>query len=896
MKQGRHPTQTNLFNATLNETLKHYTDPAWLGNNIPLATPYFLGRHLHHVRNPNTPPGLGRALQAVIAEAADSLWPGPLPQSQQGLLSAVARERTESGSDGSRYRYLLLDLRYLRRYFPPSAAPNQVSAMPDYLGVSKTRFFEHLKEARDALGAALLKLVQPGLRLEQPIPSGPIIGRTELLQQCLHDLRNGRSVTLSGIGGAGKTTLGSAIAQQWQSDTDSTAVYWYTFRPGLNDDLDSLVFTLAHFLSQQGCPNLWLQLNANDGRIGRIEQALGFLREDFQCAAQKPVLICFDEVDLLHTTGQPHRDAHHQLLEFLQSLKPLAPLLLIGQRTLIDTAVHYVLPSLTLPQTATLLREANVSPSITAEQLHGLTEGNPRLIELYLALYKSSSDGDELNLPKSAAVEPIFSRLWKRLNPDEKEILTTLSTFRSFAPANEWQDEQGFHLLRERRLLKFDATGGVALLPLFRQLVYDALPPQRCREAHQQAAAVRSQHGRYTEAAYHLWLAEQHDLAVNLWSEYQDIEIRQGKTAAAHAFFCRDETIQLVGRSAKKLTLIRNRLNLLFGEAQQVLARMDGFNWQPGERETADALQQWGEAHFIVGDTKAALGRYDDAIRVLSEVSSQLLFLHQKRGQMFIGQAATSAARREIQQAEYELETFKGLVEIAKGQFLQAQSHFDSAFELAQILGDEQRCAKSNQHLAMAFGNYGDISQAHRYAGEAMRYFDRVGDRLQLEGLRAEMAGFYLNAGRFAEVIEPAEQALRFFENIQHQQRIGYLCSNLAEAYFETGAIETAESYANRALQSGNPRVQPYVCYTLGLIHQAKKNLSQAAHYFQRGIDNAEQAEERFIAAYLYRAYGRMLLENGNNDQGTNKLNQALALFTDLTMQHEVAKTQELFL
>lgn len=895
MKLGRRPIQTNLFDATLNDTLKHYTDAAWLGNNIPLATPYFLGRHLHKVKNPGTPAGLGRALQAVVGEAADSLWPGPLPQSQKGLLSAVADERADMGNDGPRYCFLLLDLRYLRRYFPPSAAPNQVNAMPDYLGVSKTRFFEHLKTARETLGLALLKLVQPGLRLEQPIPSGPIIGRDTLLRQCLSDLENGRSVTLIGTGGVGKTTLGSAIVQEWTAKQANPAVYWYTFRTGLNDNIESLIFTLAHFLSQLGCANLWLQLTANKGNMGRLEQSLGFLREDFNCAANQDILLCIDEVDLLYVqTEEARHAAYRQIIELLESLTPLASILHLGQRALIHTDAHYIVPPLTLPQTRKMLLQSQLPPTITAEQLHELAGGNPRMIELFLALYQSGEKFEDDPFQKSPAIEPVFSRLWKRLSGEEKEVLSTLSVFRSFAPADEWQNEAGFNLLKERNLLKFDAQGGVTLLPVFQNLVYEALPTQHRHYAHRQAAAVRDQYGRYTEAAYHLWMAKQHQVAVNMWFEHQDIEIAQGQTAAAYNIFCQNDPVELAGRSAKKYTLIQNRLNLLYGEAQAVLNRMNGFTWQSGERESADLMQQWGDALFASGDNEDALSRYEDAIHVLSDFSSRLIFLHHKRGQMFIEQAEANAVRREVQLAEFELERFKGLMEFMLGDFLKAKSHLETAKQFAQKLNDEARVAKSNQLLAIASGNYGDLLQAQGFAAEAMAYFQRVGDRLQLEGLRAELAGFYLNVGRFEEVIEPAEAALKFFENIQHSARIGYLCSNLAEAYYETGRLETAESYANRALQSGTPRVEPYVYYTLGLIKQTQKAFPEAEQYFQRGITQAELAEENFIAAYLYRAYGRMLLETNDPNQATANLIKALTLFAGLSMQHEVEKTQAL--
>jgi tetratricopeptide (TPR) repeat protein len=321
---------------------------------------------------------------------------------------------------------------------------------------------------------------------------------------------------------------------------------------------------------------------------------------------------------------------------------------------------------------------------------------------------------------------------------------------------------------------------------------------------------------------------------------------------------------------------------------------MAEIQWEETEKETADLYQQMGEAYFISGDTDAALGRYDDAIHVLSKLSNQQIFLHQKRGQMLIEQARTNAAKREIQLAEYELETFKGVFNIARGRFAQAQSNFNSALALSEVLEDEMRQAKAKRYLAMGYGNLGNIPEAHKHATEAMNYYQKVGNRLQLESLRAELAGYYLNAERFEEVITPAEEALKFFENIQHSARIGYLCSNLAEAYYERGQMETAEQYANRALQSGTPRVEPYVYYTLGLINNQRNDIVQAEKHFQRGISQAELAEEYFIAAYLYRAYGRMLLENDNKNEGTNKLIKALTLFANLSMQHEVEKTQEL--
>lgn len=158
----------------MTDALKHCNDPRWLSQYSPLATPYFLSQQLQQTPDSDTPLGRGRALQHVLFQAADSLWPGVLPQSQKSLLSLVDQERAEEAV-GLRYQFLLLDLRYLRRFFNPSAAPNTVGAMYDMLNVSGTRFFAHLQEARNNLAAALLRRIHPSLRLELPLP--PLLNR-----------------------------------------------------------------------------------------------------------------------------------------------------------------------------------------------------------------------------------------------------------------------------------------------------------------------------------------------------------------------------------------------------------------------------------------------------------------------------------------------------------------------------------------------------------------------------------------------------------------------------------------------------------------------------------------------------------------------------------------------
>ena len=890
------------FLTAVRNALKQYTNPQWLGEHSPLATPYFLGDFLHQVDHPEMAVGRGEALQQLLFQAAAAQWPNDLPASRSELHRFVQKEQAEVGNNGPCCKFLILELRYFRTYYPPRTSPTTVGGIHTYLLISESAFFRHLAAATEALAATLLSLAHPNLRLEQPTLTAPLVGRDALLSSVLQDLEQRRSVAFSGTGGVGKTSLATAVSQAWLSD----AVFWYTFRPGLNDDLTSLLFALAHFLHGWGCSNLWLQLVAKAGAIDDIQQALGFLHEDITLPAAPPFLFCFDEVDLLHTgSNQPRHSVHKQLLELLEGLRPLAPLLLVGQRALIDTTAHYALQPLTVADLKLLVEQNGrfYSPAI-CENIHRITGGNPRLVELYLALWQDGEAMDGITFRRAPAIKPLFHRLWKRLSQDEKQLLASLSIFRSPAPQDVWQQTAGYTDVQHRGLLKPDAQGGIALLPLFRELVYGELTTEQRQAFHRQAAIIRTTRGQHTAAAYHFIEAGDMETAVQLWFAQQENEIRSGSAGAAHALFTPLHAKGASTKTAKQLKVIQNRLHLLYGEAEETLVGMDEYSWHPDDnlsfelgQLTAQGLQQAGNAHFSLAQYDNALIDFDDALIILGKLSAQVVQLHTDgRGRTFSTQADFSAAEREILLAQLEIDRFQLELKMARGQLREAQKAGRKALALASALeiDNPRYIALIHYSLAAASGHLGDISAAHHHAQQLFTVCERTGDRLLLESMRAELAGFYLNVGRFSEVIEPAERALLFFKKIKNGARLPYIYSNLAEAYYETGQLDKAEQYAHKARNSEELHVQPYVCYTLGLIHQTKQKPQLAEDVFQFGLEATKQTEDQFIAAYLHRVYGSLLLQEDRREQGISELQTALVLFTEMGIAHEIEKTQAL--
>lgn len=890
MPRKRTNQPANAFQATLRAALEHLHDPAWLAAHSPLATVYFMGRR-PDLSPAAGPVARGRALRALLGEAMDRLWAGTLPPTSAALVNATEEARREQGNTGDGYAYLLLELRYFRRHFSPAEYPAQTGDIPIFLHVSTTRYFVHLDRAIDRLGEELLRLVQPALRPERPPDPVRLIGRDDDRVAVEGALATGRSVTLTGAGGVGKTSLAAAVV----AGRPEADVFWYTFLPNFNDNLPGLLFALGNFLNQQQPSALWLQLLANHGQVGNLEQALGLLRADLERRAPTP-LFCFDEVDLLRTAdGDPRSAAHAQVLAFLEALCHMTPVLLVGQRGYIDTPVHVTLAPLDPADLAMMLAGAGLELSgRQVARVGEVTDGLPRLTELVIALLRDGDDFDEIvRLHLRADARPLFHRLWRRLGRRERELLIALSVFRGAAPGDAWpHHDAACRSLQQRRLL-FLQDGEVTAMPFYRRLVYEELRAEQREAAHTQAAALRAARGEHTLAAYHYCHAGEPAAAVAVWFPNRQLEIERGQAGAALEIFSELSARRLPAPAARQLKVIQNQLYLMAGQLQQVVENMAGVRWEIDDSLAAEAYYHAGDAHRLLGNPDAALDAYE---KVIDSVSQQVLLMidsiaHRSRVHLLGGDmpAASAEARR----AHFAAHALDGYLEMIRGRFREAEPHFREALARLDSAGtDDPAVVAVHQNLGFIAGSRGDLATAEYHYGLAIDYYRRIGNAIHMEGARADLSGVYLNLRRFEEFIPRAEESLRFFDLISLEPRIAQLSSDLAEAYLETGRADDALVYANRVLQLESPRQHPYALYTLGLIHQRQGRAVFADKAFSDGIRIAQANEDRFIEAYLQRNRGRLWAEQGDAPAARAGLATALDQFKAMGIPTEAEVTR----
>jgi tetratricopeptide (TPR) repeat protein len=851
----------NPFQQQLIAALEHFQDPAWLEQHSPLAAPYFLSSYLQELSDEGVLDEPGQALRALLRETA----PAIAERSPQGTTLVE-----------------LLKLSYFRTV--------PVVQVCQDLNISRSTYYRYRRRAIAHLEEALIQRLKPALRLEAPPAiTSDLLGRQSEIARCKEAMQSGMSIAITGSSGIGKTTLGALLAHDWRPEP----VFWYTLRPALNDQLESLLFSLALFLQRMGRPGIWLQLVASraDGKVQPdYEVLLSQVRHELQIRENGRALLCFDDIDLL----QPLEiERHAQILGLIQGMHGSAPMLLMGQYTPAEPDLNQTLDGFSKAETRDLLARAETEISKDAlDEVQTHTGGNPRLLNLLVGLLRTGESMEEVlaRITASASIEFLLNRIHQRLSEDEQQVLEALSVFRQPAPEDAWENQKALNGLIAKSLVLTNDRGMVELLPAFRNVILHRLSPETREQLHLLAASLRADRGEYTAAAYHYIKGGLPEAATLLWYQNRRREIDQGQGSAALELFEGVSSHHVSQQAREMLVLLRSELRMYSGEYDEIKKDLYSTQWQTPLLKSR-VMRLEGDMAYERSKFEMAIQKYSEGLETIESIGKEMILLRKALGRAHTLKRDMSVAWREALLAQYEVENLKGSIQSDRGNYDDALRYFGNALDLAIELEFTEGEGKTRNNLAWILMQRGDYDAAQEQWEHATKCYEKVGDISWQAGIKSNQAVAHIEKGNPDKAVPLLEDAMRVYESLEHERGTAIVNLNMAEAHLLLNRLDAAERYAWRAIENDEPLVMPATYNVLAEIMLGYGKLAEAETFCQKSLELSEANQDSVNLGYGWRTLGKIYLEQGKLEDAKLLLEKAVELFQEVELPKETHDT-----
>jgi tetratricopeptide (TPR) repeat protein len=846
-KSKRSVKAGDAFMQAVEQALEKLGDLDGLGNQSPLAAPYFIG-NLAGEGHATSPAQRGQALALALRATAQQL-----------------------GDDTLR----VLNVSFFER--KPTLNNTGIARV---LGMSEATYYRHRAAAIEALAHAFNQRVVPPLRAESP-KLRRIVGREGLIDACLTALHAGESVSLNGLSGIGKTAAGATIAQRWGSER----AFWFTVLPGLNDTLSSIAFAFSHFLRALGASNAWRQLAADHGAIN-ADRILGLIRHDLSALQGQRVLVCIDESDHL----KPELQAHAQIIRFVESLGKMTPALFICQQPLFDADQPFMLGGLSLLEMRSWLAQEQLSLSeAQCDALHAATRGRPLLIKLFMALLRDGEPADEVLrvLAGERSAEALFARMWKKLNDDERALLMQLAVFQTPAPADAWNEQhKRIARLIGMELAQRDEQDGLQVAPHMRALITNRIPSEMLPALHLRAAGIREARGEFTSAARHYLLAGEPAMATWLWFAHRETEMDKGHGPAALALFRSVRQNDLPHPSDRRtLALIRAQLAERAGLPDEAECDLSTQTWPANDALTPLARELMGDALQLQGRIEQSLAQYRAGQQALSAAQMrQMARLHVKSSYVYaLRLRELGLARDEALTALSQAHNYCGLVEEEAGNYAPALQHYEAALEASAGMrnGDAAR-ADTLSHLGHLHMRMGHPDKAIECLQGAMAHAQKLGTPVQGLYDALNLSSAFIVAGQHEAARDLALQSLDMATAMQHAFLVAGLAAGAAEACLNLNELDQAEHLAMQSLREEEDMHRPYALTVLGHAALKRHQPEPAARWLREAIANARQTSDKYAEAFAWIALADANEAMQQRDEARKALKEALAFCEQL--------------
>ena len=748
--------------------------------------------------------------------------------------------------------------------------------LADELGVEPmaetTALFQRIRTSRN----------HPALAL--PHELAPLVGREAELEQIQQRLQDPqcRLLTITGLGGMGKTRL--AIAAAHQINRELALLF-----------LNGVVFvSLAGVATESAVPLTIVNvLNVPlSSAVTPTQALLNFLRN-------QEILLVLDNFE--HVTG-----AADLLLKLLQSCPDIK--LLITSREPLNLALEWRLDLEGLPippeaeqEPVQLQTYASVAlfvqsafqvnaqfrlseeNAVEIRQLCWLVAGIPLALQLAATWLRTMSISNvlaalerDLNIlatdmrdipPRQRSLRAVFESTWLLLSAEERQTIEMLSRCRggfTQKAAAEIAQATPFLLRRiiDRALLYQQDDNRYDLHPLTRQFAQEQL------EKSGQAEIAAANHGRY----YLVWLTKQtpalHGSTPQIPINAIEKELDNLKQAWQWAANTRQSDLLLDGFA--DLVTFYDLVGLLSEGEILAQATID----QIGEADDSDEERLLCRALIAKGLFITTQGQYEAADAILARALSLAQHLHDEQALADIydirGRILTDIGRyNEAKQQYWQALTYHrqrsndwktasaltnlGWTHIVEDNADAALPVLQEALILERKIDHKRGEAFVLGNLAVVYGIKGEVQKALSNQWEVLTVYETLGDLLNLGRAENNIGMTFLNMGRYSAALPHMQRAVELSRQIGTLSGLTNALDSLGTAYLASGHYVKASACLYEALESALEIGFTYMNYSVRAILVRLGNhtgdLAQAQEHLQQLRPLVEKLENTTYVA-----------------------------------------------
>lgn len=189
-----------------------------------------------------------------------------------------------------------------------------------------------------------------------------------------------------------------------------------------------------------------------------------------------------------------------------------------------------------------------------------------------------------------------------------------------------------------------------------------------------------------------------------------------------------------------------------------------------------------------------------------------------------------------------------GLIDWRTGQIEEARIRFEESQHIFSDFGDRRREAQAVGNLGVIYYQIGDLDQALSYYQQARDIQVEIGDVYDLCFIYHNIGELYHKLGKHTQAAHYYEQVKQSAHDTGHRRMFSRANSGLADVYLSLGDSQRALEHAQEAQQVAErigSGVELGVSYrVLGEVHLALGQVEQAKTYFEQSIPLLEEARE----------------------------------------------------